>query len=115
MNSTFKAVSTGNAEIISDFSSRIVASSESLKPFTYLLCSVLIFFYKEYKNLLRIAAKDQERLGASLTPEQAELFEKYDSAVKEVNATAEVEAFSYGFRLGVRLMTEPFGVIRDKA
>ncbi|MBE6529212.1 MAG: hypothetical protein E7680_01250 [Ruminococcaceae bacterium] len=70
---------------------------------------------KEYKNLLRIAAKDQERLGASLTPEQAELFEKYDSAVKEVNATAEVEAFSYGFRLGVRLMTEPFGVIRDKA
>ncbi len=59
---------------------------------------------KEYKNLLRIAAKDQERLGASLSPEQAELFEKYDSAVKEMNATAEVAAFSYGFRLGVRLM-----------
>ena len=37
---------------------------------------------------------------------QAELFEKYDSAVKEVNAAAEVEAFSYGFRLGVRLMIE---------
>ena len=32
---------------------------------------------KEYKNLLRIAAKDQERLSASLSPEQAELFEKY--------------------------------------
>ena len=70
---------------------------------------------KEYKNLLRIAVKDQERLSASLFPEQAELFEKYDSAVKEMNAAAEVEAFSYGFRLGVRLMTEPFGVIRDKA
>ena len=61
---------------------------------------------KEYKNLLRIAAKDQERLSASFSPEQAELFEKYDSAVKEVNAAAEVEAFSYGFRLGVRLMIE---------
>ena len=61
---------------------------------------------KEYKNLLRIAAKDQERLSASLSTEQAELFEKYDSAVKEVNAAAEVEAFSYGFQLGVRLMTE---------
>jgi len=59
---------------------------------------------KEYKNLLRIAVKDQERFSASLSPEQAELFEKYDSAVKEMNATAEVAAFSYGFRLGVRLM-----------
>ena len=61
---------------------------------------------KEYKNPLRIAAKDQKRLSASLSPEQAELFEKYDSAVKEVNAAAEVEAFSYGFRLGVRMMIE---------
>jgi len=70
---------------------------------------------KEYKNRLRIAAKNQERLSASLSPEQAELFEKYASAVREMNATAEVEAFSCGFRLGVRLMTEPFGVIRDEA
>jgi len=70
---------------------------------------------KEYKNLLRIAVKDQERLSASLSPEQAELLEKYEAAVKEMNATAEVEAFSYGFRLGARLMTEPFGVIKDEA
>ena len=70
---------------------------------------------KEYKNLLCIAAKDQDRLSASLSPGQAVLLEKYDSAVKEMNATAEVEAFSYGFRLGVRLMTEPFGVIKDEA
>ena len=34
----------------------------------------------------------------------AELFEKYDSTVKEMNAMEEVAAFSYGFRLGVRLM-----------
>lgn len=61
---------------------------------------------KEYKNLLRIAAKDQERLGASLTPEQAELFEKYYTAVNEMNATAEVQAFSYGFRLGAQFMNE---------
>ena len=61
---------------------------------------------KEYKNLLRIAAKDQERLSVSLSPEQAELFEKYDSAAKEMNAAAEVKAFAYGFRLGVRLMID---------
>ena len=68
----------------------------------------------EYKNLLRLVGKNRENFEATLSPEQAELFEKYDSAVKEMNAAAEVEAFSYGFRLGVRLMTEPFGVIRDK-
>ena len=61
---------------------------------------------KEYKNLLRIAAKDQERLNDALSPEQAELFEKYESAAKEMHAAAEVEAFSYGFRLGVKLMIE---------
>lgn len=61
---------------------------------------------KEYKKLLRIAVKDQERCSASLSPEQAELFEKFDSAVKKMHAVAEVEAFSYGFRLGVKLMIE---------
>ena len=61
---------------------------------------------KEYKNLLRIAVKDQERLSASLSPEQAELLEKYSTAVNEMHSTAEVAAFSYGFRLGAQLMNE---------
>ena len=69
----------------------------------------------EYKSLLRLVGKNREKLEATLSPEQTELFEKYESAVREMNATAEVEAFSYGFRLGVRLMTEPFGVIKDEA
>ena len=55
---------------------------------------------------IRIAAKDQERLNDALSPEQAELFEKYESAAKEMHSVAEVEAFSYGFRLGVKLMIE---------
>ena len=64
---------------------------------------------KEYINLLRIVAKDQEVLNNILSPEQAELFEKYDSAVKEMHSVAEVAAFSYGFRLGTRLMIEAEG------
>ena len=60
----------------------------------------------EYKNLLRLVGKNRENFEATLSPEQAELFEKYDSAVKEMNATAEIQAFSYGFRLGARLMNE---------
>ena len=35
--------------------------------------------------------------------------------MNEMHSLAEVEAFSYGFRLGVRQMTEPFGVIKDEA
>ena len=62
-----------------------------------------------YKSLLRIVAKNQEILSASLSPEQAALFEKYDSTVKEMHTVAEVAAFSYGFRLGVQLMTEADG------
>lgn len=61
---------------------------------------------KEYKNLLRIAVKDQERLNDVLSPEQAELFENYASAVRKMHSIAEGEAFSCGFRLGVKLMIE---------
>ncbi len=36
----------------------------------------------------------------------SETLEKYDSSVNEMHSLAEVEAFSYGFRLGVKLMIE---------
>ena len=67
---------------------------------------------KEYKELLRIVAKNRGKLEVTLSPEQAELFEKFYTAVNEMNSTAEVQAFSYGFRLGARLMTE---YVRDTA
>ncbi len=69
----------------------------------------------EYKSLLRLVGNNREKFEATLSPERAELFEKFYTAVNEMNSTAEVEAFSYGFRLGARLMTEPFGVIKDEA
>ena len=59
---------------------------------------------KEYKGLLRIVAKNRENLGATLNPEQAELFEKYHTATNEMNSVSEAAAFQYGFSLGVRLM-----------
>ena len=58
----------------------------------------------EYKSLLRLVANNREKLEATLSPEQAELFEKFYTAVNEMNSTAEVAAFSYGFRLGASLM-----------
>ena len=38
--------------------------------------------------------------------EQTEMLVKYDDAVNEMHSVAEVEAFSFSFRLGVRLMIE---------
>ena len=60
----------------------------------------------EYRNLLRLVGNNREKLEATLSHEQAELFEKFYTAVNEINSTAEVAAFSYGFRLGAQLMNE---------
>lgn len=42
----------------------------------------------------------------TLTDKQSEMLEKYDAAVNEMHSLSEVEAFSCGFRLGIRLMIE---------
>ena len=60
----------------------------------------------ENRTLLRIVGNNREKLEATLSPEQAELFEKFYTAVNEMHSTAEVAAFSYGFRLGAQLMNE---------
>ena len=61
---------------------------------------------KRYKHLLSIMARNRNELNETLTEKQAEILEKYDEAVNEMHSLSEVEAFSYGFRLGVRLMIE---------
>lgn len=60
----------------------------------------------EYKNLLRLVGNNREKLEATLTPEQAELFEKYYTAVNEMNSVSEASAFKYGFNLAIGLLTE---------
>ncbi len=61
---------------------------------------------KEYKELLRIVAKNREKLEATLNSEQAELFEKYYTATNEMNSVSETAAFKFGFNLAVWLLTE---------
>ena len=60
----------------------------------------------EYKNLLHLVAKNRENLEATLSPEQAELFEKFYTAVNEMNSVSEAAAFKYGFRIARALITE---------
>ncbi|MBR0303246.1 MAG: hypothetical protein IJQ80_05305 [Clostridia bacterium] len=61
---------------------------------------------KRYKHLLTLMARSRDELNETLTDKQSEILEKYDEAVNEMHSLSEVEAFSYGFRLGVRLMIE---------
>ena len=60
----------------------------------------------EYKSLLRLVANNREKLEATLTPEQAELFEKYYTATNKMNSVSETAAFKYGFNLAVWLLIE---------
>ena len=60
----------------------------------------------EYKRLIHIVSKELDRLSGSLSPEQAEQFEKFDTAAKQMNAVAEAEAFKYGFSLSLSLIIE---------
>ena len=60
----------------------------------------------EYKSLLRIVDKNREKFEATLSSEQAELFEKFYTAVNEMNSVSEVAAFKYGFELAIELFRE---------
>ena len=60
----------------------------------------------EYKSLLRLVGNNREKLEATLSPEQAELFEKFYTAVNEINSISEVAAFKSGFKLAIELMNE---------
>ena len=61
---------------------------------------------RRYKHLLSLMGRNREELSETLSDKQLETLEKYDEAMNEMHSVAEVEAFSCGFRIGVRLMIE---------
>lgn len=61
---------------------------------------------KRYKHLLSLMGRNRDELAKTLTDKQLETLEKYDEAMNEMHSLAEVEVFSYGFRMGVKLMIE---------
>ena len=61
---------------------------------------------RQYKRLLSLMGRNRDELAETLNDKQQETLEKYDEAMNEMHSLAEVEAFSYGFCLGVRLMIE---------
>ena len=61
---------------------------------------------KEYKEALRLITWNEEKLQATMTDEQKELFSLYTDAVREHQTMAESLLFQNSFKLGARMMLE---------
>lgn len=61
---------------------------------------------KNYKEALRLITKNEEKLLATMTDEQKDLFSRYTDAVREYQTMAECLLFQNSFRLGARMMVE---------
>ncbi|OLR62325.1 hypothetical protein BHF69_06315 [Anaerostipes sp. 992a] len=61
---------------------------------------------KEYKKLLELICRNEEKLKATMTDEQKELFEKYTECVREYQTIADCLLFQNSFKLGARMMVE---------
>lgn len=60
----------------------------------------------EYKELLHLVGRNEEKLLAAMTAEQKELFSKYSDTLREFQSLAERLLFQRSFQLGARMMIE---------
>ena len=60
----------------------------------------------EYRKLLSQIVKRRDELETSLTEKQKELLTAYDAACAELSSLSDLSAFSFGFKLGVKLILE---------
>lgn len=61
---------------------------------------------KEYKEMLQLISRNEEKMLATMTDAQKELFTKYADCAREYQTTAESLLFQNSFRLGARIMLE---------
>ena len=59
-----------------------------------------------YKKLLELICRNEEKLRATMTDEQKELFEKYTDCVRECQTITDCLIFQNSFKLGARMMLE---------
>lgn len=62
--------------------------------------------YPEYKELLHLISRNEDKLLATMTEAQKELFSRYTDCAQEYQTTAECLLFQNNFRLGARMMLE---------
>ena len=61
---------------------------------------------REYNEVLRLITRNEEKLLATMTDEQKELFSRYTDAVQEYQTMAECLLFQSSFKLGAKMMVE---------
>jgi len=61
---------------------------------------------KEYKQMLQLISRNEDKLLATMTDAQKELFAKYTDCVRDHQVLAECMLFQSSFRLGGRMMLE---------
>ena len=61
---------------------------------------------KEYKELLQLISRNEDKLLATMTDVQKELFTKYTDCVREYQVMSVSLLFQNSFRLGARIMLE---------
>ena len=59
---------------------------------------------KESKELLHLISRNEDKLLATMTDSQKELFSRYADCVREYQTMAECLLFQNSFRLGARMM-----------
>ena len=59
---------------------------------------------KEYKEMLRLICRNEDKLLATMTDTQKELFTRYADCVREYQTITECMLFQNSFRLGARMM-----------
>lgn len=69
---------------------------------------------KEYKKLLELICRNEEKLQATMTDEQKDLFEKYADCVREYQTITDCLIFQNSFKLGARMMLEVMETSLDK-
>ena len=61
---------------------------------------------REYKELLHLISRNEEKLLATMSEEQKELFSRYTDCVREYQTMAECLLFQNSFCLGGKMMLE---------
>ncbi len=61
---------------------------------------------KEYKQMLKIISRNEDKLLATMTDAQKELYTRYADCVREYQTMAECLLFQKSFRLGARIMLD---------
>lgn len=60
----------------------------------------------EYKEVLRLISRNEDKLLATMTEEQKDLFSRYTDCVREYQTMAECLLFKNSFRLSAMMMLE---------